>query len=304
VSTTAKTRRTGSAQDGAERRAAEREQMKQAIDALQTSEGWQHWLRARRHFHTYSFHNQLLIAFQCPDATHVAGFRAWLALGYCVRKGSRAIRIWAPRPPSKKAMNKWRQAGSNPLERPRTYFVLVPVFDRSQVDPLPDHPGGPAPLEPPQHPITGDGLEPLRAPLSAFATGFGSEVRFEPIPGAAAGYHEPATGSIVVDNGADRSANSEIQTLVHELAHLLIRCDRRLDDPKLTYAAEEVVVECVSYSVCAGLGLDTSGDSVPYLTGWGGEQAGDQIDAHAALIDRLAKRIEDALPTNHEKEDS
>lgn len=84
----------------AARRAAERERMTQAIEALQTSEGWQGWLRARRHFHTYSFHNQLLIAHQCPDATHVAGFRAWLRLGYCVRKGSRAIRIWAPIPPS------------------------------------------------------------------------------------------------------------------------------------------------------------------------------------------------------------
>jgi hypothetical protein len=31
--------------------------------------------------------NQLLIAFQDPDANRVAGFRAWLALGYCVRKG-------------------------------------------------------------------------------------------------------------------------------------------------------------------------------------------------------------------------
>jgi hypothetical protein len=69
----------------AARRAAEREQMKAAIAALQTSEGWRRWLRARRYFHKYSLPNQLLIAHQCPDATRVAGFRAWLKLGYCVR---------------------------------------------------------------------------------------------------------------------------------------------------------------------------------------------------------------------------
>ena len=44
----------------------------------------------------YSFGNQLLIAMQCPDATYVAGFRAFLDLNRCVRKGERAIRILAP----------------------------------------------------------------------------------------------------------------------------------------------------------------------------------------------------------------
>ena len=298
MTTTAKAgrRRAPAEEQRAARRAAEREQMKAAIEALQTSEGWQRWLRARRHFHTYSFHNQLLIAHQCPEATHVAGFRAWLALGYCVRKGEYAIRIWAPMPPSKKAIKAWREAGSDPEDKPKTYFRLVPVFDRSQVDPLPEHPGGPAPLEPPHEPIGGDGLERLRAPLAEFAASLGSEVSFEPIPGAAAGFHEPATGRIVVDDGPDRSSNAEIQTLVHELAHALIRVDHRDEDPRLSYRTEEVVVESVAYSVCAGLGLDTSGDSVPYLAGWGGEEATGQIEFYAALIDRLAKRIEDAIP--------
>jgi hypothetical protein len=39
-----------------------------------------------------------------PSAERVAGFRAWLALGYCPMKGSRAIRIWAPCPPGKRAL--------------------------------------------------------------------------------------------------------------------------------------------------------------------------------------------------------
>jgi N-terminal domain of anti-restriction factor ArdC len=41
-----------------------------------------------------SLANQLLIAMQKPEATRVAGFRAWLKLGYCVRKGESALRIW------------------------------------------------------------------------------------------------------------------------------------------------------------------------------------------------------------------
>ncbi len=279
----------------AAQRAAEREQMKQAIETLQTSQGWRRWLRVRAQFRDYSFANTILVAFQRPEATHVAGFRAWLGLGYCVRRGETAIRIWAPMPPSKSAVRAWREAGSPPDQEPRTHFRLVPVFDRSQVDPLPEHRGGPAPLEPPHQPVIGDRLERLRQPLTDFAAGLKSEVVFEPIPGAAAGYHEPATGRIVIDNGADRSPNAEIQTLVHELAHLLIRADCRDEDPKLSYRAEEVVVESVAYTVCAGLGLDTSGDSAPYLAGWGGEEAGDQIEAYAALIDRLASRLEQVL---------
>jgi antirestriction protein ArdC len=289
-------RRSLTEQERAARRATERAQIKRAVEALQTSDGWQRWLRARRHFRTYSFHNQLLIAHQCPEATRVAGFRAWLELGYCVRKGEHALRIWAPMPPSKKALEAWREAGSNPLDRPRTYFRMVPVFDRSQVDPLPQHPGGPTPLEPPHEPIAGHGLERLRNPLCELAASLGSEVSFEQIPGAAAGFHEPATGRIVVDDAAKHSPNAEIQTLVHELAHLLIGAERREADPKLDYRVEEVVVEAVAYSVCAGLGLDTGGDSVPYLAGWGGAEATEQIERYAELIDRLAKRIEDSLP--------
>jgi hypothetical protein len=277
------------------RRAADRERMQEAITALQSSDGWQRWLRARSHFHSYSLHNQLLLAHQCPDATRVAGFRAWLKLGYCVRKGETALRIWAPIPPSKKALSAWRQTGARPEGRPRTRFRMVPVFDRSQVDPIPDHPGGPVPLDPPHQPITGDGLAPLIEPLTAFAADLDSDVVFEPITGSAAGYHEPSTNRIVIDNGPDHSPNAEVQTLVHELAHLLIAIDRTGDDPKLTYGVEELVVESVAYTVCAGLGLDTGGDSVPYLVGWCGEEADEQIESYAALIDRLASRIESAL---------
>jgi hypothetical protein len=80
-----------------QRRAADRAFIQQAVDALRSSEGWQRWLTTRRHFHNYSLRNQLLLAMQKPDATRVAGFKAWLALGYCVRRGEKALRIFAKR---------------------------------------------------------------------------------------------------------------------------------------------------------------------------------------------------------------
>src|SRR5271166_7174337 len=82
----------------AERRRADRERIEQAAQQLLSSEGWRRWVRVRatNGLARYSFHNQLLIALQRPEATYVAGFRAFLALNRCVRKGERAIRILAP----------------------------------------------------------------------------------------------------------------------------------------------------------------------------------------------------------------
>jgi antirestriction protein ArdC len=286
-------RRPSTEEEHAERRAAEREQMGEAVEALRTSDGWQRWLRVRRHFHNYSFQNQLLISLSMPQATRVAGFRKWLELGYAVRKGEKAIRIWAPCPPSKKQVTTWREAGSNPDEEPRTYFRLVPVFDASQVAPLAEFPAEPVPLEPPHEPIAGDGLAAKLGPLVEFADSLELEVAIELVPGAASGYHEPATGRIVVEDvGPAFSANAQVSVLVHELAHTLVRIDRRVDDPKLDYAAEEVVVESVAYSVCASLGLDSAGSAVPYVAGWAERVEGDPIESYAELIDRLARRIE------------
>jgi hypothetical protein len=91
-------------EERAERRRADRAFARRAVEQLRTSEGWQRWLMARRHFHSYSLANQSLIAMQKPEATRVAGFRAWLKLGYCVRKGETALRIWCPCPPSAKQL--------------------------------------------------------------------------------------------------------------------------------------------------------------------------------------------------------
>lgn len=297
-------RRRPSEAEREQRRAAEREQMSAAIASLQTSEGWQRWLASRRHFHSYSLHNQLLIATQRPEATRVAGFRAWLALGYCVRKGETALRIWAPLSPSKKAVEEWKRAGSDPGNAPKTRFRLVPVFDRSQVEPLPDSPNGPAPLDPPHEPIAGDALAPLLDQLSEFGASIGSAVVFEPVAGTAQGYLEPTSGKIVIDTDPAQSANARVATLVHELAHALVRADRRDEDPQLDYHSEEVVVECVSFCVCASLGLDTAGYAAPYMASWGGEDAADQVEAYARLIDRLAGRIEDAVLSGNQSSTS
>jgi hypothetical protein len=84
------------AADRAQRVAALQEQIVTATAALVDAGAWQRMLAVAARFHTYSLGNQLLIAAQNPDATRVAGFEAWKALGRHVRKGERGIAILAP----------------------------------------------------------------------------------------------------------------------------------------------------------------------------------------------------------------
>lgn len=289
------TRRRLSESERAQRRAQDRELSIRAVAQLRTSAGWQAWLRvrARTGLRRYSLHNQLLIALQDPEATRVAGFRAWLTLGYCVRAGEHArIRVWARCEPSKKRLQAWRDAGAAPADRPRAFYRLEPVFDRAQVDPLPA-PATPAPLDPPIAPIDGDTLAWAIPELNSFAASISVTVENEAMRESCDGYYHPAERRIAINPQV--AVNQQAAALAHELAHALVRLDRRPDDPALDYATEELVAESVAFTVCGFLGLDTVGNSVPYLAVWSEHTADDAFERIAGLIDRLARRLEDAL---------
>lgn len=63
------------------------ERLAQAVESIVSGDDWRRMLRVAAKFHRYSFQNQLLISFQNPDATLVAGFKKWKCLGRCVKKG-------------------------------------------------------------------------------------------------------------------------------------------------------------------------------------------------------------------------
>lgn len=278
------------------KRAAEREQVKAAVEALQSSEGWQAWLRVRRRFRSYSPLNQLLIALQMPEATKVAGFKAWLNLGYCVRKGEKAIRIYAPVPPSKKQLEEWKATGAVPAERPRTFFTMTAVFDRSQVDVLPDREPVDVDVAPPAMVrVEGDELAWTWPLLAAFAA---DELHLamvvEDLPaGGPDGYFSQREKRIVVARRLP--ANERAAVSFHELAHALLRVEREAGDFPLNYAREELVVETVAYIVASTLGIDTSSSSIPYLASWAQSAPIAAIEHAAKLIDTVAGRIEAVL---------
>jgi antirestriction protein ArdC len=275
------------------RRDADRQRTREAVEALRASDGWQQWLRLRHHFHSYSLTNQLLIALAMPHATRVAGFKAWLKLGYCVRRGEHSvIRIWIPIPPSKKQLAACEAASDDTNNKPRTHFRLGPVWDRSQVEPLPP-PAQPIPLDPPISEPEGDTLAWTLPRLTALTEDLGCSLVIERHPDSRGGCFIPSRRIISLNE--TNSINHQVKTFVHELAHALTH----LTDPErpaLTYAQEELVVESVAFSVLGGLGIDTSSYSIPYLTSWSQDDADMNIvEVCAGLVDRLAKRIEDAI---------
>ena len=220
-------------EERAERRKQQQQLTEQAVAQLRCSVGWQRWLtvRARVGLRRYSVRNQLLIALQDPRATHVAGFRAWLGLGYCVRRGeSSHIRVWAPCPPSRKKLQVWRAAGAIAKDRPRTYFRLEAVFSASQVEALPP-PAEPAPLDPPLAEVQGDSLASASGPLHELATQLGYEIVYEPLAKGHGGSCDPTAKRVTINT--DQAVNAQVDVLCHELAHVLVRVDRHDDDPQL-----------------------------------------------------------------------
>lgn len=287
-----------------QRREEERAAIEASVRELLTSEGWQRWARTRAAFHTYSLCNTLLIAQQMPEATMVAGYRTWQSIGRQVRKGERGIRIMAPMKvrrlkddaapaphvgisDSSTIGQIGVRVGRAAAERPAsdyeslTLFRAVSVFDVSQTD-------GEELPELPCEPITGDTHGEYLAKLEAFAGELGCTVAYEDLGESVGGYYRKSDSSIVV--GTRTSVNGQVRTLVHELAHAL-----GVGYSEYGREAAEVIVETAAVIVCGSIGLDTSGESIPYIAGWGEKDDLAAIREYASKVDECAARIERAL---------
>lgn len=258
------------------KRAEARDAIQRAARALLTSDGWRKWAGTRATFHDYSLNNCMLIAMQCPEAAQVAGFKAWQQLGRQVRKGEHAIKIMAP------MVVKQRDDNGNETDDTVTLFRAVSVFDISQTD------GEPLP-EPPCEPVTGDSHELYIAKLERFAQSIGYRVEYRPLEHSG-GFCSQSEKLICVSTNTT-SANRRVKTLIHELAHAV---------GVPTYkehgrADAEVIVETAAVIVCGAIGLDTSGESIPYIAGWGEANDVEAIRRYAETVDTIARTLESAV---------
>lgn len=81
-----------------ERLAELTDRLESGVKELYTSGRYAEYLAAMSKFHHYSFGNALLILFQCPSASRVAGYGTWKKLGRQVKRYEKGIKILAPCP--------------------------------------------------------------------------------------------------------------------------------------------------------------------------------------------------------------
>jgi antirestriction protein ArdC len=220
------------------------------------SETLKGYLKAMGRFHRYSVGNAILIGLQKPDATHVAGFRAWQQLGRHVKKGEHGIAIMAPVVWRGKARDDAdKQRHKDPDDEVVSTFKTAYVFDISQTEgkPLPEFaraqgdPG--AYLERLERFITDRGIKLERGDLRI-------------AEGVSVG------GTILLK--ASLAPAEEFSTMVHELAHEMLHQDPA-NRPK-GKTVREAEAEAVAYVVCQGIGLDTNTASSDYIQLYNGDK--------------------------------
>jgi hypothetical protein len=213
----------------------------------------------------------MLIAMQRPDATIVAPLKVWNQLGRRVKRGERAIAINV----YKGAFTVERTDGTED-QIPR-FQLRACLFDETQTD------GDPLP-ELPRDPITGDTHEGLITPLCLLAGDLGYEVRFQMVPGRANGYCDLTQHLIIIDDAMP--PNAQVRTLIHEIAHA-----HGIGYAEHGRSRAEVLVESVTFIVCGAIGLDTTGESIPYVASWDDDDL-ESLEAFAHLVDTTARKIE------------
>ncbi len=290
--TARRSRPTLTPEERAERIATAQAQLDAGIDALVTSDGWQHIIESRRWLSRYSLGNQIMILQQYPDASDVRPLSAWNAAGHRMRKGERQIKIWKP---TKRRVTKPEPAagqtqeaagkaadapGAGRGEKVRTGFILVNVVDAGQLD----NPPGPAGVALPAE-LHGDAPAGLWDGVARLVAADGFAVERGDC-GTAYGTTNFAARTVRVREGVEPAQAAK--TLAHELAHI-----RMGHDGAMPGQVREVEAESVACIVTAVVGLDSLAYSVPYVAGWAGDRSA--VEVSAKRVVEAANRILDDL---------
>ncbi len=241
--------------------------LERGIEGILDSEGFANYLRTMARFHTYSFNNVALIVAQRPEATRVAGYKAWQALGRQVQKGEKGLIVFVPhrkRVRESPDENKEQQPAGEPDTQTThliTGFGLGRVFDIAQTE------GEPLPEPPAAQALNGEsetGTQVDRR-LSRFLIEEGVRLTVEDTDHAN-GYYRPADRLIALSDSL--TGDQRTKTLVHEAAHYL--ADHR---GQVTREDAETVAESSAFVVLAHYGIDAGSYSFPYVARWAKDKA-------------------------------
>lgn len=273
------------------------DKLEQGLQDLFNSDSYRNYLSTMSKFHNYSFNNTLLIAMQKPDATLVAGYKAWQKnFERHVNKGEKAIRILAPAPYKIKEkrdkidpvtqellLDKDGNPQKEEVEITIPAFRAVSVFDLSQTD------GKPIP-ELAAHELLSD-VEGYQDMIRAVEAISPVPIELEEIAGESKGYYDREAKRIAVQE--NMSESQTLKTMIHEVAHSKLHSKEVEQDEQMRKDrnTKEVEAESVAYTVCQHFGVDTSDYSFGYIAGWSSGRDTKELRSSMDTIRRTASEL-------------
>ena len=284
----------------------EKQKVKEITDRLEKglkdlfeSEKYKSYLSTMSKFHNYSVNNTLLIALQKPEATLVAGFKAWQTnFNRHVNKGEKGIRILAPTPYTIKEerdkldpvtgevmFDKDGMPQTEEVEIKIPAFRVISVFDVSQTigEPIPT-------LETKELLATVEGYEDFTKAVTNVSP---VPISFGDIPGDSKGYFSSEEKQIVLQEGMSESQT--LKTMIHETAHSILHNKEMSKDNLLAPAKDrntkEIEAESIAYTVCQHFGIETSEYSFHYIAGWSSGKDMRELKSSLDTIRRTASEL-------------
>ena len=273
------------------------EKLEQGIKELFESEKYKTYLNTMSKFHNYSFNNTMLIAMQKPDATLVAGFKAWQKnFDRHVKKGEKGIRILAPAPYKIKEerdkidpvtqellLDKDGNPQKEEVEITIPAFRAVSVFDVAQTD------GKPIPELAAKELLSDvEGYQDMIRAVEAISP---VPIELEEIAGDSKGYYDRDSKRIAVQE--NMSESQTLKTMIHEVAHSKLHSKEVEQDEQMRNDrnTKEVEAESIAYTVCQHFGVDTSDYSFGYIAGWSSGRDTKELRASMDTIRRTASEL-------------
>ena len=271
--------------------------LEQGLQDLFNSDSYRNYLSTMSKFHNYSFNNTLLIAMQKPDATLVAGYKAWQKnFERHVNKGEKAIRILAPAPYKIKEerdkidpvtqellLDKDGNPQKEEVEITIPAFRAVSVFDVAQTD------GKPIPELAAKELLSDvEGYQDMIRAVEAISP---VPIELEEIAGDSKGYYDREAKRIAVQE--NMSESQTLKTMIHEVAHSKLHSKEVEQDEQMKKDrnTKEVEAESIAYTVCQHFGIDTSDYSFGYIAGWSSGRDTKELRSSMDTIRRTASEL-------------
>ena len=269
------------------------EKLQTGIQELYDSEKYRDYLRTMAKFHHYSFNNSLLIWVQRPDASAVAGYRAWQTkFGRTVNPGAKGIMIYAPSSYKRTLREVVTDADGNPVldkdgsKVTREVERTFPNFKISYCFAYEDTSGKPLPSI---VSIVDKDVSNFDSVMDALRKVSPAPIRFDSVSGGANGYYDLLKREIVVKDTLPQA--QKIKTAVHEVAHSILHDKIDGLDQEANKREMEVEAESISFCVTSWLGIDTSDYSFGYVAGWSAGKELKELQTKMEIIRSTAHTI-------------